>query len=75
MKAWLKLLFGDVKKENTPDDYIILVDILKKTSFADLKKAIPEAHPGYHYSRNPPKTVQPKEKKRKVGTTSRAQDC
>jgi hypothetical protein len=49
-------LFSINKKES-------LVDVLCRHSLQDIKDAIPIACPGFHFSKNPPKTKPPKEKK------------
>jgi hypothetical protein len=49
-------LFSINKKES-------LVEILQRYTEEEIRKAIPEAFPGRHYSLNPPKTKPPKEKK------------
>lgn len=49
-------LFSVNKKES-------LVDILKRYSKEEVRKAIPEAFEGHHFSKNPPKTAEPKVKK------------
>jgi hypothetical protein len=54
-------LFSINKKES-------LVEILQGYTEEEIRKAIPEAFPGRHYSLNPPKTKPPKEKKRKSFT-------
>jgi hypothetical protein len=51
-------LFSINKKES-------LVDILKRYSEKEVREAIPKAFEGHHFSKNPPKTVEPKEKKAK----------
>jgi len=56
-KGWK--LFSINKKES-------LVDILKRYSEDEVRKAIPKAFPGKHFSNNPPRTAPVKEKKQGV---------
>jgi hypothetical protein len=49
-------LFSINKKES-------LVEILQKYTEAEVREAIPLAFEGRHFSKNPPKTKPPKEKK------------
>jgi hypothetical protein len=54
-------LFSINKKES-------LVDILKRYTEAEVREAIPLAFEGRHFSKNPPRTKPPREKKRKSFT-------